>query len=401
MLDPVVDPWSLAFRAQTALLDQAEADDISFQHCLSANHAGYENLVYREAHERRWCGPNAATLAEIQAAPGAPQFVSFFTGCGGMDLGFEAAGFHHVAAFEFNELFCKTLRRNRPGWEVYGPPIHSGNVSRFEEIAGTLRKHITTDFEGVFVGGPPCQPFSIAANQRFAKSGDNFKRVGFAHERNGNLLFDYVRLIVAFKPKIFLIENVPGLRDIDGGEQLSEARQILKAAGYRVEEPLILNAADYGVPQHRLRLFVVGVRGQAAFQIPQPNKAQIGCGAVLATAPGIDETNHQTRSHSAASIRRYRELPYGARDQLGRVDRLDPTRPSKTVIAGGLNGGGRSHLHPEIPRTLSVRECARLQTFPDDYVFVGPTARQFTQVGNAVPPVLAARMAQALVASYY
>jgi len=69
--------------------------------------------------------------------------------------------------------------------------------------------------------------------------------------------------------------------------------------------------------------------------------------------------------------------------------------------AGGLNGGGRSHLHPEIPRTLSVRECARLQSFPDNYIFVGPTARQFTQVGNAVPPVLAARMGQAIMESYY
>lgn len=401
MLDPVIDPRSIVFREQTSLLDRAEAEDLSLEHCLNANQLSYDHLVYREARTRRWGGRNAALLAQAEAAPRAPRFVSFFAGCGGMDLGFEAAGYEHVAAFEFNELFCKTLRRNRPDWDVYGPPIHSGNVSRFEEIAAALHSHITTDFDGVFVGGPPCQPFSIAANQRFAKSGDNFKRVGFAHVRNGNLLFDYVRLIVAFRPKVFLIENVPGLRDIDGGQQLSEARQILTAAGYTVEEPLILNAADYGVPQHRLRLFVVGVRGQKKFQIPRRDEEQIGCGAVLETAPGIDEANHATRSHSAASIRRYRELPYGARDQLGRVDRLDPTRPSKTVIAGGLNGGGRSHLHPEIPRTLSVRECARLQTFPDDYVFVGPTARQFTQVGNAVPPVLAARMAQALVASYY
>ncbi len=94
-------------------------------------------------------------------------------------------------------------------------------------------------------------------------------------------------------------------------------------------------------------------------------------------------------------------LRYGQRDQLGRVDRLDPTLPSKTVIAGGTNGGGRSHLHPEIPRTLSVRECARLQTFPDDFVFLGPTARQFTQVGNAVPPVLAATIATAVAEAYF
>lgn len=103
--------------------------------------------------------------------------------------------------------------------------------------------------------------------------------------------------------------------------------------------------------------------------------------------------NHQTRQHKAGSVMRYMELRYGQRDQLGRVDRLDPALPSKTIIAGGTKGGGRSHLHPFFPRTLSVRECARLQTFPDDFVFHGPPARQFTQVGNAVPPLLAFQLA--------
>ena len=108
-----------------------------------------------------------------------------------------------------------------------------------------------------------------------------------------------------------------------------------------------------------------------------------------------------TREHSAESVLRYMELAYGARDQLGRVDRLDPSRPSKTIIAGGTKGGGRSHLHPYFPRTLSVRESARLQTFPDDYLFTGPVARQFTQVGNAVPPVLAAQLAIAVRNCYF
>jgi DNA (cytosine-5)-methyltransferase 1 len=94
-------------------------------------------------------------------------------------------------------------------------------------------------------------------------------------------------------------------------------------------------------------------------------------------------------------------LDYGQRDKLGRVDRLDPSSPSKTVIAGGISGGGRSHLHPYIPRTLSVRESARIQTFPDEYEFLGPVARQFTQVGNAVPPVLATQIASAIYSSFY
>jgi hypothetical protein len=110
---------------------------------------------------------------------------------------------------------------------------------------------------------------------------------------------------------------------------------------------------------------------------------------------------HVTRKHEAESIERYMRLGFGGRDKLGRVDRIDPFRPSKTIIAGGTGGGGRSHLHPYIPRTMSVRECARLQTFPDTYVFSGPVARQFTQVGNAVPPVLAYVMAKAIYESIY
>ena len=87
--------------------------------------------------------------------------------------------------------------------------------------------------------------------------------------------------------------------------------------------------------------------------------------------------------------------------QLGRVDRLDHRLPSKKVIAGGTKGGGRSHLHPFSPRTLSVRECARLQTFPDNYIFTGSNARQFTQVGNAVPPLLAYKLALAIKKSVF
>lgn len=195
------------------------------------------------------------------------------------------------------------------------------------------------------------------------------------------------------------MENVPGLRDIDGGEQLSAAIELLSDHGYVVNEPTVYDAADYGVPQFRERLFVVGSRTNGNF-VPPAKQPYVGAASALCDLPSL-VANHETRAHKAASIERYMRLRYGQRDQLGRVDRLDPTLPSKTVIAGGTNGGGRSHLHPEIPRTLSVRECARLQTFPDDYVFLGPTARQFTQVGNAVPPVLAATLATCIAAAYF
>jgi len=386
--------------AQTKLLKLAEDSGEPLSAVLRQAGWSYDDLVYEHGGVRIPLGTEPTTLEKLRIKIHSIPFVSFFTGCGGMDLGFEAAGYQHQAAFEVNELACKTLRRNRPHWDVFGPPTHSGDVSQFEDVSAILRKTISQPFDGVFVGGPPCQPFSIAANQRFARSGEHFKRTGFAHEKNGNLLFDYIKLIVEFKPRAFVVENVPGLRDLDGGEQLNAAISLLAEAGYRVETPFVLDAAHYGIAQQRQRLFVVGNRNDEPFTKPQPTALLVGAGSVLPKKRGSGQ-NDETREHKAESILRYQKLGYGQRDQLGRVDRLDPVLPSKTVIAGGTNGGGRSHLHPEIPRTLSVRECARLQTFPEDYVFVGPTARQFTQVGNAVPPVLAALLALNIQKSYF
>ena len=391
-------PKNLDYQAQSRLVRKALATD-DLPGVLADTGLDYNDLVYEVSNQKRWKGPGPLSLDDFLPAVNGVPVVSFFTGCGGMDLGFEALGFSHVAAFEFNEIFCRTLRKNRPNWQVFGPPYANGDVSKFDEVVEELSPLIRAPFEGVFVGGPPCQPFSIAANQRFSRSGENFKRVGFAHEKNGNLLFDYVQLVLHFRPAVFVVENVPGLRDLDGGRQLQAAIQMLTEQGYSVNEPTIYDAADYGVPQFRERLIVVGSRLPGTLQ--QPAKLDhVGASSVLKNLP-VGVANHETRVHKAGSIERYMRLGYGQRDQLGRVDRLDPTLPSKTVIAGGTNGGGRSHLHPEIPRTLSVRECARLQTFPDDYVFLGPTARQFTQVGNAVPPVLAAVMAKQIAKAYF
>ena len=390
----------LQHEVQAFIFKFAEREKIELADALKYFGYTFDDLAYEHAGVKSWAGPNPLSLKELRQEANNIPFVSFFTGCGGMDLGFEAAGFRHTAAFEINELFCKTIRKNKPNWNVYGPPTHSGDVSNFRKVVSTLENLITPNFNGVFVGGPPCQPFSIAANQRFAKTGDNFKRIGFEHEVNGPLLFDYLRLIEFFQPTCFIIENVPGLRDLDDGEQLEQVINALHSLGYLIEEPRIVNAADYGVPQSRERLFVVGTRGQNRFVYPQKSTTKIGCGSVLQNKQ-IQSTNNETRMHKLVSVLRYVKLDYGQRDQMGRVDRLDPCLPSKTVIAGGESGGGRSHLHPEIPRTLSVRECARLQTFPDDYTFVGSTARQFTQVGNAVPPVLAAQIANAVAETVF
>ena len=383
---------SIFTSAQTEGIELADALD-KFGYCI-------DDLIYENSNIKNWAGTRPRQLTDLEAYKHDVPFVSFFTGCGGMDIGFETAGFCHAGAFEISELFCKTLRKNRSHWNVFGPPRYDGDVSNVEEVVNILEHEIPRDFEGVFLGGPPCQPFSIAASQRFTKSGTSYKRIGFDNETNGGLVFDYVRIIKHFRPKCFVIENVPGLRDLDGGKQLAAVIQSLEQSGYSIAQPKVINAADFGVPQYRERMFVVGSRTNKQFVFPSPCHEHIGCGSVLSREKKAAK-NDEPRNHKLSSIIRYAKLKYGQRDQLGRVDRLDPSIPSKTVIAGGNNGGGRSHLHPEIPRTLTVRECARLQTFPDDYEFVGTIGRQFTQVGNAVPPMLAAQIANSIAETVF
>lgn len=384
-----------SFKDQLKFLTSVQQAELSLQDELSERKLSYDDLVY-SVHEKPVMIESYVPIDEISSQKPTVPCVSFFSGAGGFDVGFEKAGFKTLACVEYEAIFCNTLRLNFPDAKVIGPPISTGDVKNKEEIFDHLRSTFDseTPFEGVFFGGPPCQPFSVAANQRFSKTGDNFKRTGFENEDLGNLLQTYVDYIIEFLPRVFVIENVQGLVDMDNGKGLSIEIKRLEASGYKVSPPKKVNVADYGIPQNRNRIFVVGCRDlDYEFSFMDESKQKINSATALLSKPIENCINHETRSHKVDSILRYCVLEAGKRDKLGRVDRLDPNKPSKTIIAGGKKGGGRSHLHPLKPRTLSVRECARLQTFPDDYEFTGSTARQFTQVGNAVPPLFAFKLA--------
>lgn len=387
----------LTLQEQKVLLSLSERERLPLAKILEQKGFSYDSLRYVNCPDvEEICKQRIELLDEMLPMDNDIPAVSFFSGAGGLDIGFHYAGFNNLISIELNEIFCNTLRENDPNKTVIGPPYYSGDISRRDELAGILRdKGIDRPFNGVFHGGPPCQSFSIAANQRFNKNGDNFKRTGFEDEEKGNLIFDYIWFIKEFRPLAFLIENVGGIADCDTDGKIQAALDELACLGYSITKPQIVNAAYYGVPQNRMRWIAVGTRGKREVLLPAPETHATPCGPVfLRDLEGV--ANHLTRKHTAQSVKRYMMLEYGGRDKLGRVDRLDPRLPSKTVIAGGTKGGGRSHLHPFSPRTLSVRECARLQTFPDSYVFTGSNARQFTQVGNAVPPLLAYKLALAI-----
>lgn len=387
---------------QNAILEEAKATKVDLPDLLEKKGLSYDALRYEE-----YCGlppeclTSIETLDAIVRSTDKIPAISFFSGAGGFDIGFSYAGFENIISIEFNEVFCNTLRANNPDKIIIGPPYYSGDISKRDELAAILVEHgITENFPGIFHGGPPCQSFSIAANQRFSKDDDNFKRKGFDDEEKGTLIFDYIWFIQKFRPIAFLIENVAGIMECDTDGCIKKALDALTEDGYTITEPKVLNATNYGVPQNRMRWIVAGARNNTKITLPEPTDTVTPCGSVFLRPIG-NAKNHITREHTAESISRYMKLPYGGRDKLGRVDRLDPRLPSKTVIAGGTKGGGRSHLHPFAPRTLSVRECARLQTFPDNYIFTGSNARQFTQVGNAVPPLLAYKLAMAIKESVF
>lgn len=394
---------------QLELLNYCISNNIALENKLEKDGLSYDSLVYHYENYNQTLFPlnNSEKIEHIenlQRKSNNINTVSFFSGAGGLDLGFKYAGFSSLAAIENNPIFCETLRANKVSEKIIGPPLFSGDLKNREEITSLLQNIIgfsKQGFSGVFHGGPPCQSFSIAANQRFSKGGEKFKRNGFNNLDYGTLLFDYVHYIEYFRPTVFVIENVSGLLSVDDGYQLLDAMKQLSTAGYSITGPKVLNASDYGVPQNRRRVIIIGQRINAKLiDYPKPNTNKVNCGQVFAEDLS-NLPNHETRKHKAESIIRYMELKYGEREHLGRVDRLDPYLPSKTVIAGGSNGGGRSHLHPYIPRTLSVRESAKLQTFPDNYIFTGTSARQFTQVGNAVPPLLAFKIAESIKATIF
>lgn len=387
---------------QNELLREALKTKGDLPRLLAEKALSYDALRYEEYCELPpECLSPIETLDAMENRTDEIPAVSFFSGAGGFDVGFGYAGFKNIISIEFNEVFCNTLRANDPEKIVIGPPYYPGDISKREELADLLIAHgVTRNFPGIFHGGPPCQSFSIAANQRFSKDDDNFKRKGFDDEEKGTLIFDYLWFIKQFRPVAFLIENVAGIMECDTDGRIKRAMDSLADEGYIIPPPRVLNATNYGVPQNRLRWIVAGARNGKTIVFPEPSVYATPCGSVF-LRPIEDVKNHITREHTAESIGRYMKLPYGGRDKLGRVDRLDPRLPSKTVIAGGTKGGGRSHLHPFAPRTLSVRECARLQTFPDSYLFTGSTARQFTQVGNAVPPLLAYKLATAIKNSVF
>jgi len=292
--------------------------------------------------------------------------LDLFAGCGGLSLGFEAAGFRTVG-YEMNPDAVATYNANLKG--------------------NCFVEKITLDFEypaaQIIIGGPPCQPFSVGGNQK----GNDDSRNGFP------LFVDAIRKV---KPKVFVFENVRGLL-YSNKWYLELIIKELESIGYKTNCRL-LNAVNYGVPQNRERFFLVG--HNADFEFPETeNKQYTVHNAIYDLIGTVPEESKFLTPAQDVYISNYEKASkcINPRD-------LYPDKPARTLTCRNLSAATGDMQRVKLPdgrrRRLLIREAARLQSFPDSFEFTGAPASQFYQIGNAVPPLLAYKIALAVKACY-
>jgi DNA (cytosine-5)-methyltransferase 1 len=356
-----------------------------------------------------------------------PISISLFAGAYGLDLGLEKAGIQTVSLVEIEPDATKTICLNRPHLSPCAVPRDICEVSAqtlLEEggqILG-LDRPLRADELDLVTGGPPCQSFSTAGKR------------GSVGDPRGSLFMDFIRIVDKIKPRFFIMENVKGLLSapirhrphacrglgfpqLEPDEMPGAALQVIlaemKRIGYEVVYAL-LNTADYGVPQVRERVIFIGYKGDDSVTLPLPNHSQKGTGKQpkwLTLREGLKDLvdsqpefvpyseNRLKYLRLLTAGQNWRYLPSELQQEamggaykseggkVGFYRRLAWDKPSPTVTTSP-HQKATDMCHPDELRPLSVRECARIQTFPDDWVFYGSTASKYRQIGNAVPVLL-------------
>lgn len=321
--------------------------------------------------------------------------VSLFSGCGGLDLGFEQVGnYKTVWANDFKSEACATFRRN------FGDIIMEGDIEKVDPY--TDKSIPNCD---IILGGFPCQDFSII-----------WKQPGLNGER-GNLYKSFLRFVDAKKPKAFVAENVKGILTANGKKAIKQIiEDFQNIEPNYVVIPHLYNFADYGVPEFRERVLIVGIRVDTGFDFKHPSPTHgnkdgllpyVTVGDAFKGVESVPYNNEHLnitkRTEKIISLIPEggnftdipKDSPYYVNGMISHVyRRIHRQEPSKTIIAGG--GGGTWGYHFPENRPLTNRERARIQSFPDDFIFEGSTTEVRRQIGNAVPPVGVHAIANAL-----
>lgn len=326
--------------------------------------------------------------------------IELFAGAGGMALGFEKAGIHHEMLNEIDKHCCNTLRENRPKWNVIEDNITNVDFTSYK------------DKIDIVTGGFPCQSFSAAG-----------KKLGFEDTR-GTLFFEFARCIKEVQPKIFVGENVKGLFHHDNGRTLQVIKDTIQELGYTLIEPKVLKAMYYKVPQKRERLFLIGVRNDLAeninaFKFPSPFKKVLTVSDAFVKGELFEKNVPESIGDSYPERKKeildfvpqggyWKDLPDDLQREFmqgsyflgggktGLARRLSMSAPSLTLVCSP-SMKQTERCHPLETRPLTVRESARIQTFPDQWEFIGPKSQAYKQIGNAVPVNLAWSVARSIV----
>ena len=323
--------------------------------------------------------------------------LELFAGAGGLAIGLEQAGLKCLALNEIDKHAAETLRKNRPKWQVLEGDIRNISFKEFEHKVD------------VVTGGFPCQSFSYAG-----------KRFGFSDAR-GTLFYEFARTVKETQPKICIGENVKGLQNHDGGRTLETMIAILDEIGYRVVDPKVLKAIYYNVPQKRERLILVGVRKYVDidFEYPKANKKVYHLKDALlkgelfdTDVPFSEGTKYPISKKRVLDLvppgGYWRDLPLDIQKEYmqksfflgggktGMARRISWDEPSLTLTCSPAQKQ-TERCHPDETRPFTVREYARIQTFPDNWIFAGPVTAQYKQIGNAVPVNLAKAIGQSVV----
>lgn len=321
-------------------------------------------------------------------------YISLFTGAGGLDIGFKEAGFKGLLASDIMPQAQESYLFNYPNEPYLLEDIRKLSID-------TIRTYVGNKKVSVIIGGPPCQGFSNMGNKNSADP--------------RNLLFEsYVKIVDAIQPDCFLFENVKGLRTMFEGRYFKKVINAFLDIGYNLHYSL-MDTSNYGVPQKRERIIIFGTKLKKPFLFPAFSDTSYGSlNAYKNVGEAINDLidkgeefpNHIALSHSDKVIRRYRLIPEGGklpkpedlpedirRKNFGNTyTRLDRSKVSSTIVPGN----NALPVHPVLDRSLTPREGARIQTFPDSYIFKGDRRSQCIQVGNAVPPLMAAKLADAV-----
>lgn len=314
------------------------------------------------------------------------QAIELFAGVGGMSLGLEKANIDTIAFIEKDKIACQTLRKNRPNWNVIENDITKINKEEMYEKIGQKEVDIVT-------GGFPCQAFSTAG-----------KRLGIEDTR-GTLFYYFADVVRNFNPKMFVAENVKGLLNHNKGETLKTIVAVFESLGYNVHVELF-NSFDYEVAQKRERVFIFGKRKDLEDFIFLPEKAnkKVVLREALKNVPsslGMEYSQKKKevldlvppggnwRSLSKEVAKNYMGKSYeSGGGKTGYAKRLSWEQPSVTLTCSPAQKQ-TERCHPDETRPLTVREYARIQSFPDEWFFCGSVTAQYRGIGNAVPCLLA------------